>query len=196
MLRILSSPLPSLGFLLMVVVCCQTLYAQTSGGLTDKRNGQQYTWTQLPDGKKWMTENLNYNPETPGSWCFDNDPENCEKFGRLYNWETALKACPADWRLPTKDEFKALFKRYGGIGSLAYGKFMRPDEGSFNGQLSGGFQPKRNWFFSLDEQGFYWTSTPDGPERAYALSLRSDPNGSNVGKQVPENAFSVRCVQD
>ena len=47
----------------------------------------------------WMAENLNY--EAEGSLCYENKPANCAKYGRLYNWETAKKACPKGWHLPS-----------------------------------------------------------------------------------------------
>jgi len=40
-----------------------------------------------------MAENLNY--DTTGSKCND-----CATYGRLYDWETAMKACPSGWHIP------------------------------------------------------------------------------------------------
>jgi uncharacterized protein (TIGR02145 family) len=43
-----------------------------------------------------MAENLNYAYLQPtelldsSSWCYDNDPANCDKYGRLYLWSAAL----------------------------------------------------------------------------------------------------------
>jgi uncharacterized protein (TIGR02145 family) len=45
-----------------------------------------------------MAENLNYAAE--GSKCYDDDPANCEKFGRLYDWSTAMA-------LPSKCNYKS-----------------------------------------------------------------------------------------
>jgi len=39
-------------------------------------------------GKKWTTKNLNI--ETGNSWCYDNKPANCAKYGRLYDWATVM----------------------------------------------------------------------------------------------------------
>ncbi len=55
----------------------------------------------------WMAKNLNV--DVPGSMCYDNKPENCEKYGRLYTWEAAMNACPGGWHLPGKEETE-LFK--------------------------------------------------------------------------------------
>jgi hypothetical protein len=35
----------------------------------------------------WMAENLNC--DVSGSVCYDKDPANCAKYGRLYDWATA-----------------------------------------------------------------------------------------------------------
>ena len=50
---------------------------------------QSYRTIEL-DGLTWMAENLNY--EVVDSWCYENKSSNCNKYGRLYNWEAANKA--------------------------------------------------------------------------------------------------------
>jgi uncharacterized protein (TIGR02145 family) len=80
-----------------------------------------------------MAENLNYAAE--GSKCYDDDPANCEKYGRLYNWSTALALpsvcngransgdclitkmadgghqgiCPEGWRIANNTDWTNLF---------------------------------------------------------------------------------------
>jgi len=69
----------------------------------------------------WQKCNLNVNPGTGKSVCYDNKPENCDKYGRLYDWETAMALpsgscwsercasqvsakhrglCPSGWHIP------------------------------------------------------------------------------------------------
>ena len=55
-----------------------------------------------------MAENLNYDAE--GSICYENNPDNCAKYGRLYNWETAMKAYSKGWHLPSNAEWEKLFR--------------------------------------------------------------------------------------
>jgi len=55
-----------------------------------------------------MAQNLNYKAE--GSECYDYQPVNCSKYGRLYNWSTAIKACPEGWHLPSNAEWNVLMK--------------------------------------------------------------------------------------
>ena len=61
---------------------------------------------------RWFAENLRY--RTPDSRCYENDEANCEDQGRLYRLEDAFNACPAGWRVPSEDHWRAL-ERWLGI---------------------------------------------------------------------------------
>ncbi len=50
-----------------------------------------------------MAENLNNNAQ--GSRCYEDDVANCAKDGRLYDWESAMTACPCGWHLPSAAEW-------------------------------------------------------------------------------------------
>ena len=100
------------------------------GELTDVRDGRVYKTVKL-GSQEWMAENLNYAAE--GSLCYENDEKNCEKYGRLYNWEVALDTsnrgcgdnfsgcrlrsdfhpregiCPDGWHVPEHAEWDTLF---------------------------------------------------------------------------------------
>jgi len=81
------------------------------GTLRDDRDGKEYK-TVVIGGKTWLAENLNY--QTDYSWCHWNSDTNCVKYGRLYAWKAARKACPPGWHLPSYREWDSLALAVGG----------------------------------------------------------------------------------
>jgi len=90
--------------LLFSIRCLQGAPIQTEkGSFTDSRNNKTYKTVKI--GKQtWMAENLNI--KTGASWCYGNSEANCQKYGRLYDQETAKEACPSGWHLPSRDEWR------------------------------------------------------------------------------------------
>ncbi len=69
---------------------------------TDTRDGKSYLIGVIGN-QCWMKENLNY--QISNSFCYSNNTENCNSYGRLYRWSAALIACPIGWHLPSDDEW-------------------------------------------------------------------------------------------
>jgi uncharacterized protein (TIGR02145 family) len=93
------------------VRCVQNVEnAESIGSFEDSRDGKKYKTTKIGE-QVWMAENLNY--WTGSSECYDNNSKNCDQYGRLYNFKTALKACPAGWHLPSVEEWRSLEKFIG-----------------------------------------------------------------------------------
>lgn len=103
----------------------------------------------------WMAENAN----TPvsGSVCYENDPKNCETYGRLYTWEQALEACPDGWHLPTDKEWIQLTEFLGGE-KIAREELKTGGKSGFNALMSGGVDTEGS-FLDLGIKAYFWTAT-------------------------------------
>jgi len=71
---------------------------------------------------------LNYKAEN--SLCYGEIQANCNKYGRLYDWETAIEVCPDGWHLPSNDEWAKLYSYVG--GSETAGKYLKSKIGWVN----------------------------------------------------------------
>ncbi|MFZ5940894.1 MAG: FISUMP domain-containing protein [Bacteroidota bacterium] len=94
------------------ILCVSTCLSQDTDIYTDNRDGKIYKTIKIGD-QIWFAGNLAYNPVNDSSWSYDNIKSNEEKFGRLYNWNTAQKVCPSGWHLPDNDEWNDLINFYG-----------------------------------------------------------------------------------
>jgi uncharacterized protein (TIGR02145 family) len=145
-----------------------------------------------------MAENLNY--ATGWSKCYDNDRANCQKYGRLYDWETAMKVCPSGWHLPSDEEWQELVDFAGGNG-VAGQKLMAK---SFNGTddygfsaLPGGNGRSDGIFGGIDDWGDWWTATENsGSSEAYLRFIFHNDANVNRNSYDKGDLCSVRCVQD
>ncbi|GBU20491.1 hypothetical protein R80B4_00369 [Fibrobacteres bacterium R8-0-B4] len=172
-----------------------------AAGLADPRDGQKYK-TAVIGGQTWMAANLNYQAES-GSWCYGDDESNCEKYGRLYNWNTAMTACPNGWRLPSRDEWAELVTV---ASSETGGKKLKSTSGWYdigNGTdrfgfsaLPGGYRVSDGSFKDVGEYGFWWTATEAGGGGAYGRLMGYGYDGVleyYYGKGI---GFSLRCVKN
>jgi len=174
----------------------------------DTRDNKTYKITKI--GKQtWMAENLNYNAS--GSKCYSNQESNCQKYGRLYNWNTAKTACPNGWHLPNDAEWDVLMKSVNPSCSpkancANAGKLLKATSGwNSNGNgtdalgfsaLPGGYGISVS-FSNVGDYGYWWSASEGHGNYANGLRMYYN-NGyvdySNIGKFGLY--FSVRCLQD
>jgi uncharacterized protein (TIGR02145 family) len=137
-------------------------YGKSKPQFCDRRDGQKYVYVITGTGataQTWMAENLNY--KVAGSKCYgeggmamvlnaDNNKyelialaseeiqSNCDKYGRLYDWATAMNLdqscnsqfvtdcggqvdakhqgiCPSGWHVPNNSDWNKLFNFVDGI---------------------------------------------------------------------------------
>ncbi len=158
--------------------------------IVDSRDGKVYKTVKIGD-QTWMAENLNFDPGQGGSgdakydwsWCFNNEPKNCDVAGRLYTWAAAIDSvklandaenprdcgdgkacylsstvqgiCDKGWHLPTRMEWKALFTAVGDQSTA--GVVLKSQVGWYNdgnGTDAFGFSALPAGY-SIDKDHFY-----------------------------------------
>jgi len=150
----------------------------------------------------WMTKNLN--DPSKGGVCYEDKPENCEKYGRLYNWDEAMKACPEGWLLPSDEEWQVLIAFAGGK-EVAGGKLKAKrgwekggdgtDEYGFSA-LPGGYRSGPEQIFDeIGDFGGWWSATEKYEEAANSFDVRYGDSRIYDNGNWKLNLSSVRCVQ-
>jgi len=195
---------------LTLCIFCTLAVAQQTGTFTDPRDGQKYRTVKIGN-LTWMAQNLNY--ETDKSWCYDNSDSNCQKYGRLYEWDVAMEACPMGWRLPDCADWSDLVMAVGG-GRIA-GKKLKSKTGwgnNGNGTDEFGFSALPGGSYHSDNRGPWAWSLSFGFEGKWWSATIGNDGGGLYGKILFSNtdqaaiyydfdlqgigsAFSVRCIQ-
>jgi uncharacterized protein (TIGR02145 family) len=167
-------------------------------------SGSVYAAKRMADGKEWTTRNLDVN--TVPSYCYEDAELNCRRYGRLYTWESAQRACQSlgdGWRLPSDDEWRQMAKRYGGVSEDSPDKgkaaFQVLSAGGSSGfaAIHGGGRSQNGEYARLEAHGFYWTASESDPASGwfYNFALGGKALHRQIGGEK-QRAFSVRCVRD
>jgi len=151
----------------------------------------------------WMAENLNC--DVAGSECYDKKESNCSKYGRLYNWETAKKACPSGWHLPSDDEWDELVSYVEGDSGCSHcaGRLLKgnnsEDKYGFLA-LPGGYGNSGGYFGDVGYYGTgnWWSASEYISNSAYAYYRYVNYGSEDLHYNDADKSylFSVRCVQD
>jgi uncharacterized protein (TIGR02145 family) len=168
--------------------CIKTFPAVTLGGET-------YNIIAI-DSLAWLAENLNYNAGE-GVLCFDHDTSFCEKYGRLYTYDAASKACEEiGWRLPSKSEWDVLNGGFGTDGD-AYEALVKGGKTGFDAVLGGAYTFYDAKFEDLGLIGHYWSSTEfsDGDDMVWTYAFRSNRGFMSRDLRGKKWALSCRCVK-
>ncbi len=174
----------------------------TSGSYKDPRDNYAYEWIRIGD-QLWIAENLNY-ATAAGSLC-----QQCNNWGRLYNFENAQKACMEGFHLPSKAEWQALLSFVGdkpgiklkaGFGWDALKKSNKDGNGKddfgFGAKAGGAHFAKSDVpmnerkFDEAGKKAFFWSSEGD------VLVFYYDKENAKFEKFNPEFGASLRCLKD
>jgi uncharacterized protein (TIGR02145 family) len=190
-------------------ITAMTSLVENSPPFTDTRNGKKYNTVRI-GGKTWMAEDLNYKPQTGNSWCYSANNPSCDKYGRYYDWNTAMKVCPIGWRLPSLDEWNELLILTDGINNKQKLKsksgwyFQSGDRNNGTDDygfsaLPGGYRRSYGGFVVNDGQASnWWTATECSSSSAFKIDIEiSGGGGASTWSHFNKvEGLSVRCVAD
>jgi uncharacterized protein (TIGR02145 family) len=174
------------------------------GEFLDKRDDKVYR-TIVISNHVWTAQNMDFAIETEStsSWCYDNDPKNCQKYGRFYTWEAAQKVCPEGWHLSSYNEWKELLEEH----SCGF------EDGHVPTYLCAGNELKavdtwEEYSERLNAYGFsviasnrenvntfFWTSNDSLTSYAMAILFSNSSDKVETGLTQKKQGFSVRCIK-
>jgi len=172
--------------------------------VTDARDGKKYKTVEIGN-QTWMAENLNYVAES--SKCYNDNTAYCDKYGRLYNFGTAMVVCPSGWHLPSNTEWDALITAAGG-NSTAGTKLKAisgwiVENSSSNGTNDYGFSalPGGGFLFfyggsyeSVGSHGYWWGTAGGNFVRLLIYNFLEVVQKNEYTDPILDY-FSVRCLQ-
>ncbi|HSZ26379.1 MAG TPA: FISUMP domain-containing protein [Cytophagaceae bacterium] len=199
--------------------------------LIDPRDGQVYKTVKIGN-QIWMAQNLNYETKDsifykeemltfmpgkmlPGhfisdSHCYNDSAANCDKYGRLYIWKAAEKACPVGWHLPSKEEFKILLSELNYKDVNQFYKILLPGGRSGFNLMLGGYGHRmsvltiQQFYLSKGRKAEFWTSSIYKMGRygfeGYGIEFMSKKVKEKLKIHTfsvePIYLFSVRCIKN
>lgn len=217
-------------FCLALIASSFVFNACNESSMTDPRDGKTYKTVTI-GSKIWMAENLNY-AYTVGttsldssSFCFNDDPANCAKYGRLYLWSAAMDSaggsgcgyktvcslkypvqgiCPSGWHLPTNAEFDMMIAAIGGVPLS--GQKLKSTSGWKDGgngkdsysfaALPAGRRYYDGKFMNEGEFTLFWTSVEVNRSHVGVMVMAHMDDKAIMAYNDKDYAFSVRCVKD
>jgi len=186
--------------------------------IIEDNNGNKYSTVKIGD-QTWMAENLNAsnfnngdpiaNIEGTTEWresrdpawvYYNNNPENGESSGKLYNWfavNDSRNICPSGWKVPDKQDFEQLVNNFNDIDSAI--DMMLLDTG-FNASLGGHRQRVRGFRWKNTMEG-WWSTTSVDPYSFNKIILELEYHGENGDNTLEfwedpaNNGNYIRCIK-
>ncbi len=158
-----------------------------------------------------VTDNTAWAGLTTGAYCeYNNDLNNVDPYGRLYNWFAAHDSrniAPAGWHVPSDAEWQTLVDYLGG-GTVAGGKMKEigtahwfdPNSGATNESaftgLPGGCRFDNGNCGNLGRYAYFWSSVEYYSEASYLLNLFYNSPGVYLTDMYKRCGLAIRCVKD
>jgi|GEM_PF-1577942 len=178
----------------------------------DPRDSTSYLVVKIGD-QTWMAENLRFGDEKQRA-ALDKRVTG-QQYGLLYDYKTALNACPAGWHLPTDAEWITLEGKLGAAkgqllsigyreGDEATGAMKSVDRWKSKGSgtnssglniYPAGLTKENGSRVESGERAYFWTSTKTGLA-VWVRQFRYNSNGIIRGLMDPDVSLSVRCIKD
>jgi len=181
--------------------------------------GNQWWMAENLKVNHYNNGNAIYEEQDPDKWTYltygascyyNNDLANLTTYGRLYNWFAVTDPrglAPKGWHIPSDAEWAILYEYLGGSGSAGgklkekgTGHWSSPNMGAIDiidfKALPGGCRYMEGVYMSINNCGFWWSSTKNENDKIGYYSLRY--NYPSIDRHIfdPQGGCSVRCVKD
>jgi uncharacterized protein (TIGR02145 family) len=189
-------------------------------GSTVDYSGKTYNTVKIGN-QCWLKENIDVGTMIQGTdtaknngiiekYCYNNDTNNCNTYGALYQWNEAMQysntqgsqgICPTGWHIPTNAEFDTLASTVGGDANVlkAVGQGTGAGSGTnasgFSALLAG-YQLGNASFIALEGNAMFWRSTELNTNIAYGTYLYYNNSNIVFNDNDKDYGFSVRCIKD
>jgi uncharacterized protein (TIGR02145 family) len=205
-----------------VISTAKSLSKNDTGTFKDARDGKEYKSVKIGT-QTWMSGNLAFKT-TDGCLLYDNKESNGTTLGYLYTWESAQKACPSGWHLPSDDEWLVLtsflgdkelaiskskniagYSGYNITWKLKSSTLWEPSDTAATNEtgfsaLPGGHHSVNNGFKDIGYYGEWWSSTSYsgswGINASWSVSMFNSDSRVMRVTNSKDWSLSVRCIKD
>jgi uncharacterized protein (TIGR02145 family) len=164
------------------------------GTFINESDGKRYKIIKIGD-HIIMTENFAKRSGRGNYWAYDDTETNIDKYGYLYDWDTAKTIAPKGWHLPTKAEWENLHLFLGGDDKKVYEQTKAGGSSGFE-SMFGGFRSARGAFNSLGASGHFWSDTSEDEKQAWYFKLGAYSTNAKLEKGDRGLGLSVRLFRD
>jgi len=199
-------------------------FTSSTATITDMRDGSIYHVGKI-GSHAYFLENLHYKGDGSIGTGFRNSEIMSPIFGRYYNWDEAMNACPTGWRLPSDEEYAADFQDYAGneklnpyeswgnIGGefMYYGYFnefrlvdywpeVKVTNNSMFSALPFGYAGERgekSSFKGMYDRAVFWTSSQYDDNNSFYRSISTETGRIHTGYAAKSSFLcNVRCIRE